>query len=84
MSDSMSIKRKAQKAKVMRKRSESSLSSIKSRNEQALNNKYWQHWKKIFLESCKEVGSKTAKYRSIFPPKSLLTDSLLTKVLDHM
>ena len=61
-----------------------SLRDVKRRNEEALNNKFRSHWKKIFIESCVELGITIPKFKHVFPPKSLLRDNLLTKVIDHV
>ena len=72
------------KSKVKQNMEGSSLSAIKRRNEEAANNKFRKHWKKIFMESCEDVGEKIRTFRSIFPPKRIITDKLLTKVIDHV
>ena len=39
-----------------------SLSDIKRINENAGNNKFRRHWKKVFIGSCAEVGKKIKKF----------------------
>ena len=77
-------KSKAQKRTVKIKRKAVSLKDIKRRNEEGLNNKFRIHWKKVFIESCAEVGKKVFQFKCTFPPKTLLTDSVLTKVIDQV